>query len=100
MHSDLRYAFRQLAKSPGFSFTAIVALALGIGANTAIFSIVHSVFLQPLPYAAPERLVRLSSTTPDRTLKRVGFSWPRYETVRDGQQVFSSLAIGAFTAFT
>ena len=100
MIDDLRYAWRQLRKSPGFSLLAVVALALGIGANSALFSIVNTLFLRPLPYPEPARLVQLTSSAPERQLDNAPFSWPRYVVVRDGQQVFSDVAVAAFNAFT
>jgi putative ABC transport system permease protein len=100
MPFPLRYAARQLIKSPGFTATAVLGLALGIGANVALFSVVNSVFLRPLPYHEPDRLVRLSSTLAAQNLERVGFSYPRYLAVRERQDVFSDLAFAVFSPFT
>jgi predicted permease len=79
---------------------AIVGLGLGIGANVALFSVINSVFLRPLPYPDPERLVRLSSTNEEQNLIRSGFSYPRFLEVQQRQQVFSHLALSAGNAFT
>jgi predicted permease len=98
--SGVRYAIRQLLKSPGFTLVAILGLALGIGANVAFFSVVNSVFLRPLPYREPDRLVRLSSTNEAQNLTRVGFSYSRYVAVQEQQQVFSDLALSIGNAFT
>ena len=57
MWNDVRYGFRTLLRSPGFTAVAVVAIALGIGANTAVFTIVNSVLLRPLPFPEPERLL-------------------------------------------
>src|SRR5437867_10512059 len=66
MLRDVLHAFRQLRLNPGFATIAICVIALGIGANTAIFSVIDAVILKPLPYAHPERLVMLWETRPDR----------------------------------
>jgi predicted permease len=100
MPAALRYAARQLLRSPGFTLVAILGLGLGIGANVALFSAVNSIFLRPLPYRAPDQLARLASTAPANNLTRVGFSYSRFLEVQRRQQVFSDLALAAGNAFT
>src|SRR5438876_10731232 len=60
---DVRYSLRQLIKSPGFTLTAVVSLALGIGAATAVFSVIYAALINPYPYPAADRIVRLAMTT-------------------------------------
>lgn len=97
----LRQSIRALGRTPGFVLAVIAALALGIGGNATIFSLVNTVFLRPLPYAQPEALVQLTSTVPEQQLNNVGVSWPRYELMRtQADQWFSGTGISIQTAFT
>ncbi|HEY2973899.1 MAG TPA: ABC transporter permease [Pyrinomonadaceae bacterium] len=89
---DLRFGLRMLLKNPIFTLVAVVTLALGIGANTAIFSVVDAVLLRPLPYPEANRLVFLWSTMPSQGGSIGGSAWPDYEGWRDRNQVFEGLA--------
>src|SRR5437879_4800365 len=77
--NDLKFAFRQLLKNPGFTAVAVLTLALGIGANTAIFSLIDHVLLRLLPVRNPQELVVVAGQ----------FSYPRYEKLRERNQVFA-----------
>ena len=90
--NDLRFALRQLRKSPGFTFLAVLTLTLGIGMNTAIFSLMHDLFLRRLPFHEPERVVRIYGEAKDRDLKEMPFSVPKFWHYRDAQTVFFSIA--------
>ena len=89
--NDLRFAFRQLLKHPGFTAVVAITLALGIGANTTIFSITNGLLLRPLPVREPERLVALF-TTYDKASGLNGTSYPDYRDLRDRNDVFAGLA--------
>jgi putative ABC transport system permease protein len=88
--ADVSYAFRILRRSPGFTTTAVLALALGIGANTAIFTVVNSVLLQPLAYPEPDRLVQLELSSPQGNANIT--SIPKYIAWRAQTQAFSDVA--------
>lgn len=90
---DVRYGFRLLRKSPGFAAAAILTVALGIGATTAVFSVVYGVVLQPLPYPEPDRLVQLWSKLPRLGLDRAFVAPAVYRDWRDQSQVFEELAL-------
>src|SRR6266480_970013 len=90
--NDVRFALRQLRKSPAFTSLSVLTLALGIGMNTAIFSLMHDLFLRGLPFSEPGRVVRIYGEAKERDLKQLPFSVPKFWHYRDGQNVFSSLA--------
>ena len=94
--ADLKYGLRQLRKSPGFTVTAVLTLALGIGANTGIFSLVSAVLLHPLPYDDPDRLVLVSEKLPYLGGDEVGVSAQEYLDYQRQNRVFS--AVAAFEA--
>ena len=91
---DVRYGLRALRRNPLFTAVAVLTLALGIGANTAIFSIVHAVILRPLPYPAPEQLMRLTAQFPDGPLQGFRLSTPEYLEFQRMTRTFA--AVGAF----
>jgi len=98
---DLRGGLRMLKKSPGFTFVAVLSLALGIGANTAIFTIINAVFLHPLPVEVPSRLAEMfthDTLTVDANtnFQLTGTSLPNYEDYRDQNTVFAGLAVVTF----
>ncbi|HSS77835.1 MAG TPA: ABC transporter permease, partial [Thermoanaerobaculia bacterium] len=88
---DLRFAGRQLAKSPGFTLVAVLTLALGIGATTATFSVVYGVLLRPLPYPQPERLVRALFVGPKGQLQGA-FSPPNFMDFRTATRTLSGVS--------
>jgi len=97
---DIQFAFRKLRQSPAFTSIAIITLALGIGLNTAIFSLINDLFLKGLPFKDPARVLHLYGGDKSRDLVDIGVGAPRFRHFRDGQTVFESLAGENFFAFT
>ena len=94
--TDIRYGVRQLIKHPGFTLVAVLTLALGIGANTAIFSVVNAVLLKPLPFPAPEELVAIGGINPSETIsppRLYSLCFPDFADFREQNQSFSSMAV-------
>ena len=92
---DLRYGLRLIRKNPGFSLVVVLTLAVGIGANTAIFSVVNAVMLRPLPFRDPDRLVRLNESNPERGWPTFAVSHPNFLDWRERNQTFAAMAATA-----
>jgi putative ABC transport system permease protein len=97
MSQDLKFAIRSLLHQRSFAAMVVVTLALGVGAATAIFSVVDAILLRPLPFSEPERLVVFNETRPRG---RIGLSWPNYVDLRDRATLFVSVAAVQRTAFS
>ena len=94
---DVRYALRMLLKNPGFTFVAVITLALGIGATSAMFSVINAVLLRPLPYHEPERLVTIWEESPERDLYQIPVSFANLRDWADQTQTFEQIAAYTFT---
>jgi hypothetical protein len=91
MMTDVRFAFRQLLKAPGFTLLALITLALGIGLNTAIFSLINDLFLRGLPFKEPSRALHVFCRFKEQTID-FPISAPRFIHFRDGQSIFDGFA--------
>ena len=98
--SDFKAAIRALSRSTGFSIVAIVTMAVGIGANTALFSVYDRLVLNPVTIPEPSSLVAIWTNNPQLNFNAPAVSWPRYEEIRSQAQSFASVGIAAFDNFT
>src|SRR5262245_29013519 len=92
---DLRLALRGMRRQPGFTLAVVLTLALGIGANTASFGVVHGVLIKPLPYPEPDQLVSLEHSAPGVNLPEIRMSATQYFTYREEGRVFAQLGVWA-----
>jgi len=97
---DVAFAFRQLRKRPGFTLVLVVTLALGIGAATAVFSVVEGVLLHPLPYPSPDRLTVVWTQFPGQNLMKFPASWPEYQDYRRNSRSYEDLGLWGSTQRT
>src|SRR5262245_49604712 len=97
---DVRHGARMLAKNPGFSLVAIMSIAIGVGANAAMFSIADGLILRPLAVPAPGELITVSATTPTGEVRSSGISYPDYADMRSRARRFSGLAATRFVNAT
>jgi putative ABC transport system permease protein len=104
VRSDMRFALRSFRRTPGFTVVAVLTLAVGIGANTAIFSAVDALLLRPLPFPEPDRLMVLTITAPEHDGQpandRISWPYPKFETLREIQPIFTSVTAYFHTQFT
>jgi putative ABC transport system permease protein len=100
MLTDLRFAFRLLLKQPGFSAVAVLTMAIAIGANTALFSVVNAVVLRPIDFPRPDELVRVWAVNPARNIEFPAVSWPRYLYFRDHATKLANVALSVGNAVT
>ncbi|MBI2510414.1 MAG: ABC transporter permease [Opitutae bacterium] len=100
MLADLRFAFRSLSKTPGFTLVAVLTMAIAIGACTALFSVLQAVVLRPLPYPHPETLVSVWAKNATRNLEAPALSWAKYEFYRQRTDVFQDVSMSASNSFT
>ena len=104
LSQDVRFALRSFRRTPAFTAVAVITLAIGIGANAAIFSAVHAMLIRPLPFPEPQRLMKVSLTRPPRGAAPanhdVVWSFPKFEVFRDAQRSFSDVALWTDWQFT
>src|SRR6201987_1811167 len=90
---DIRFALRSFAKNPGFTLAAVLSLAIGIGANTSIFSVANALLFRSLPYDSPDRLVILWNRSPGLNITQDWFSTAQYFDIKAGHHGFEQVAI-------